>query len=221
VLNRVPANASVTPTYTATVITLVYICFLAVGAYLVRSYTLDADNTEMVNQAVMFEQTAADDPMALLEQSAESEDDIALPAELAQVNETATKKAEDEATSARSSASRVTFVILSVIFVMIQVVGIYFGFAFSYAGKESVKARNYTKNFNSAEELNDWLELKKDLIASQAEAYLQRLREKMSRRAVISSDEQEALQVGSTQRTFHHYLANQAVKNKYRPPHLL
>ncbi len=43
----------------------------------------------------------------------------------------------------------------------------------------------------------------------------------MSRRAVISSDEQEALQVGSTQRTFHHYLANQAVKNKYRPPHLL
>lgn len=214
VLNRVPANASVTPTYTATVITLVYICFLAVGAYLVRSYTLDADNTEMVNQAVMFEQTAADDPMALLEQSAESEDDIALPAELAQVNETATKKAEDEATSARSSASRVTFVILSVIFVMIQVVGIYFGFAFSYAGKESVKARNYTKNFNSAEELNDWLELKKDLIASQAEAYLQRLREKMSRRAVISSDEQEALQVGSTQRTFHHYLANQAVKKQ-------
>ncbi len=50
------------------------------------------------------------------------------------------------------------------------------------------------------------------MIASQAEAYLQRLREKMSRRAVISSDEQEALQVGSTQRTFHHYLANQAVK---------
>ncbi len=126
----------------------------------------------------MYEQTEADDPMALLEQSAADEDDIALPAELAQVNETATKKAEDEATSARSSASRVTFVILSVIFVMIQVVGIYFGFAFSYAGKESVKARNYTKNFNSAEELNDWLELKKYSIASQAEAYLQRLREK-------------------------------------------
>jgi flagellar basal body-associated protein FliL len=214
VLNRVPANASVTPNYTATIITVVYICFLAIGAYLVRSYTLDAENTDMVNQAVMYEQTAADDPMALLEQSAPSDDDIALPAEMAQVNETATKKAEDEATSARSSASRVTFVILSVIFVMIQVVGIYFGFAFSYAGKESVKARNYTKNFNSAEELNDWLELKKDLIASQAEAYLQRLREKMSRRAVISSDEQEALQVGSTQRTFHHYLANQAVKKQ-------
>lgn len=223
VLNRVFANSNVTPNYTATVVTLAYICFLAVGAYLVRSYTLDAENTEMVNQAVMYEQVAADDPMALLEQSAASDDDITLPAELAKVNETATEKAEDEATSARSSASRVTFIILSVIFVMIQVVGIYFGYAFSFAGKESIKARNYTKDFNNAEELNDWFELKKDLIASQAEAYLQRLREKMSRRAVISSNEQRALKLGSTERTFNHYLALKPIQDQIKatPPAMM
>jgi flagellar basal body-associated protein FliL len=223
VLNRVSANTNVMPNYTATVVTLAYICFLAVGAYLVRSYTLDAENTEMVNQAVMYEQVAADDPMALLEQSAASDDDIALPAELAKVNDAATEKAEDEATSARSSASRVTFIILSVIFVMIQVVGIYFGYAFSFAGKESIKARNYTKNFNSSEELNAWLTLKKDKIASQAEAYLQQLRAKMSRRPVISSNEQRALQLGSTERTFNHYLALKPIQDQIKatPPAMM
>lgn len=217
VLNRVPANASVMPNYTTTIITLTYICFLAVGAYLVRSYTLDADNTELINQGTIYQQSNSQDAMSILEQSS-NEDAITLPAELAEVNQTADEKAETEATSARTSASKVTFVILSVIFVMIQVVGIYFGFAFSYAGKESVKARNYTKHFNSAEELNDWLELKKDLIAAQAEAYLQHLREKLSRRAVISSQEQQALQVASTERTFHHYLAQQAQKKHLMEP---
>ncbi|WP_419570887.1 hypothetical protein [Rheinheimera sp.] len=218
VLNRLSANALVTPSYKTTVITLLYICFLAVGAYLVRSYTLDADNTEMVNQGMVFEQAAGTDPFALLEQSSAetstTDDAIALPAELAEVNATADQKAANEATQARTSASKVTFVILSVIFVMIQVVGIYFGFAFSFAGKESEKAFNYTKDFNSAEELNEWLQLKKDLIAAQAEAYLQRLREKMSRRAVISSNDREALQSGSSDRTFHHYLVQHEQKKQ-------
>lgn len=88
-----------------------------------------------------------------------------------------------------------TFIILSIIYVMIQVVGIYFGYAFSLFGKEnSAKARHYTKDFNSAEELNDWLKLKRDLVSADAESYLQQLQEKLSHRAVTSVERAECLE---------------------------
>ena len=210
-LNRIPANATVTPSYKVAVATLVYIIFLAVGAYLIRSYTLEADTTEAVNQGNIFasEQAPANDPFALLEQGA---DGIELPAEMADVNAAADTKAKDEATVARTSASKVTFIILSVIFVMIQVVGIYFGYAFSLVGKESKKARHYTRKFNSADELNDWQNLKRELIEAEADAHLQKLQEKLSRRAVTSVDEQAALKGGLAKRSFRAFLHSKAQK---------
>lgn len=212
-LNRIPANATVTTSYKMSIITVIYIIFLAIGAYLVRSYTLEADTTESVNQGEIFnaKQGSDNDPFAAMEQAAttakKSADSIELPAEMATVNEEADKQAQKEVTFARTAASKVTFIILSIIYVMIQVVGIYFGYAFSLVGKESKKAHHYTKDFNSASELNSWLKLKKELVASEAENYLQRLQEKLSHRAVTSVEEQNALKGGMTQRTFYSYLA--------------
>ena len=211
-LNRVPANATVTPSYKITMITIVYIISLAIGAYLVRSYTLDADNTESINQGEIFNNggTSNTDPFAVMEQAKEtkaSTDSLELPTEIAAVNEEADKKAKEEAGGARGIASKVTFIILSIIYIMIQVVGIYFGYAFSLFGKESAKARHYTKDFNSAEELNDWLKLKRDLVSSDAESYLQQLQERLSHRAVTSVEEQSALKGGLAKRTFFTFLA--------------
>lgn len=216
-LNRVPANATVTTSFKISIVTAIYIISLAVGAYLVRSYTLDAENTESVNQAEIFNADAgasagSDDPFAVMEQAGAqvakaTTDGLELPAEMAAVNENADKKAKDEAGGARGIASKVTFIILSIIYVMIQVVGIYFGYAFSLFGKESAKARHYTKDFNSAEELNDWLKLKRDLVSADAESYLQQLQEKLSHRAVTSVEEQSALKGGLAKRTFFTFLA--------------
>lgn len=210
-LNRIPTNAVVTPQYKVTIVTLVYIAFLAIGAYLIRSYTLEADTTEAVNQGNIFlsEQAAATDPFALLELASGG---IELPPEMAEVNAKADGKAFDDATVARTSASKVTFIILSVIFVMIQVVGIYFGYAFSLVGKESKKARHYTRRFNSADELNDWQNLKRELIEAMADAHLQKLQEKLSRRAVTSVDEQTAIKSGLAKRSFRAFLLNKAQK---------
>ena len=220
-LNRVPANATVTTSYKVTIITVAYIISLAIGAYLVRSYTLEADTTESVNQGQIFnaEQGSDSDPFAAMEDAGKSalakaattatqgSDGIELPDELAEVNNKADEKAKDEVAFARTTASKVTFIILSVIYVMIQVVGIYFGYAFSLIGKESKKARHYTKDFNSASELNDWLKLKRELISADAENYLQRLQERLSHRAVTSVEEQSALKGGLAKRTFFAFLA--------------
>lgn len=220
-LNRVPANATVTTSYKVTIITIAYIISLAVGAYLVRSYTLEADTTESVNQGQIFETEQSSDPFAAMEsagnaalakakaatRATQSSDGIELPEELAEVNHQADVKAKDEVTVARTSASKVTFIILSVIYVMIQVVGIYFGYAFSLIGKESKKARRYTKDFNSASELNEWLKLKRELISADAENYLQQLQERLSHRAVTSVEEQSALKDGLAKRTFFTFLA--------------
>jgi len=211
-LNRVPANATVTPAYKFTIVTLIYIVFLAVGAYLIRSYTLEAETTENVNQGEIFQtgSGAGEDPFAAMTQAEtvkKNADALELPAEMAAVNDEADKQAKEEVTFARTAASKVTFIMLSIIYVMIQVVGIYFGYAFSLVGKESKKARHYTKNFNSSSELNNWLTLKKELVASEAENYLQRLQEKLSHRAVTSVEEQNAIKGGMTQRTFYNFVA--------------
>lgn len=218
-LNRVPANATVTTSYKVTIITIAYIISLAIGAYLVRSYTLEADTTESVNQGQIFnaEQGGGSDPFAAMENAGNTAlakaatnkggDSLELPDEMASVNHKADEKAKDEVTVARTTASKVTFIILSVIYVMIQVVGIYFGYAFSLIGKESKKARHYTKDFNSSSELNDWLKFKRGLIATDAENYLQRLQERLSHRAVTSVEEQNALKSGLVKRTFAAYVA--------------
>ncbi len=208
-LNRVSVNAKVTQSYKITIVTFIYILALAVAAYLIRSYNYDADSTENVNQGIVMESDQGNaDPMALMEQASKQKQNAALelPGEMAAVNQSADQQAKTEAKHAITVASKVTFVILSIIYVMIQVVGIYFGYAFSLVGKEAKKAHSYTKNFNNASELNDWLEMKKSIVESEADSYLQRLQERLSHRDVTSAAEREALESGLVKRNFATYL---------------
>lgn len=208
-LNRVSVNAKVTQSYKITVVTFIYIMALAVAAYLIRSYNYDADSTENVNQGIVMEaDQGSADPMALMEQASKQKNstELELPGEMAAVNQSADQQAKTEAKHAITIASKVTFIILSIIYVMIQVVGIYFGYAFSLVGKEARKAHRYTKDFNNASELNDWLEMKKSIVESEADSYLQRLQERLSHRDVTSAAEREALESGLVKRNFATYL---------------
>lgn len=216
-LNRISANAKVTPSYTLTIITVLYIISLALGAYFIRSYTLEADLIATVNAGTVTSQdTGAQDPFAAMQSSvsanSSNDDKIEVPKEISDVNKKVDQKAENESSDDLLKANKITFVILSIIYVMIQIVGIYFGYAFSFSGKESKKAHQYTKGFNSAEELNIWLQLKRDLVSAEADNYLQRLQEKLSHRAVTSVAEQSALKEGLAERSFHSYLMRKKVR---------
>jgi len=197
-LNRVPHNATVTPTHPWTIITVIYIFIIAIGAFMVRTYTLDSIETESVNNAVS--------PFVTSGSFSSSASPFELPVEAEAANQLSNQKAENEKNSAVHMASLTTFIILSVIFVAIQVLGIMFGFLYSLSGVESATAWKYTKNFNNAEEFNNYYERHRDQVARDAQAKLSALQERLASRITISGNEREAMIKGFGHKSFDNFL---------------
>lgn len=202
-VNRVPHNATVTPSYSFTFGTIIYILIIAIGAFMVRSYTLESIEAEAVNTASPFTSSSFSPSSSPFE----------LPAEAEVFNQSADKKAGDDKKSAVHMASLTTYIILSVIFVAIQVLGVMFGYLYSLSGIESAKAWKYTKNFNNAEEFANYYQRQLDQIAHDAQAKLSALQESLSSRVTTSGYEREAMLRGG-QKTFDIYLQNKEKERK-------
>jgi hypothetical protein len=202
-VNRVPTNDTVTPSYSFTFGTIIYILIIAIGAFMVRSYTLESIEAEAVNTASPF--TSSSFPS--------SSSPFELPAEAEVFNQSADKKAGDDKKSAVHMASLTTYIILSVIFVAIQVLGIMFGYLYSLSGRESAKAWKYTKDFNNSEEFANYYQRQLDQIAHDAQAKLSALQESLSSRVTTSGYEREAMLRGG-QKTFDIYLQNKEKERK-------
>lgn len=201
-LNRVPHNATVTSNYPWTIATIIYILIISIGAFMVRSYTLDSIETEAVNTASPF--TSSSFPS--------STSQFELPAEAEVFNQSADKKADDDKKNAVHMASLTTFIILSVIFIAIQALGIMFGYLYSLSGIESAKAWKYTKDFNNAEEFANYYQRQRDQIARDAQAKLSALQESLSSRITTSGHEREAMLKGFGHKTFDIYLQKKESK---------
>ncbi len=205
-LNRVEANAKVTPKKTITIITILYILIIAIGAFFVRSYTLDSIETEMINNA--------SSPFASNSSLPTNSSPFDLPTESQSFNQSADKQAGNEQKEALHMASLTTFIILSVIFIAIQVLGIMFGYLYSLSGRESAIAWKDTKGFNSAEEFVNYYQRKRDKVARDAQAKLSALQDRLSNRITTSSREREAILKGVGHKDFEQYLNEKKKANE-------
>jgi len=208
-LNRVPHNATVTPSYPWTITSVIYILIIAIGAFMVRTYTLESIETETVNNAAS--------PFVTGSSFSSSSSPFELPSEAETFNQASDQKAEDEKKTAVHMASLTTFIILSVIFVAIQVLGIMFGYLYSLSGTESTTAWKYTKNFNNAEEFANFYELRRDQIARDAQAKLSALQERLSSRITTSGHEREAMLKGFGHKSFENYLKTKRKNENHNP----
>jgi hypothetical protein len=197
VLNRVNANANVTPKWHITVITAILIALIAVGATYVRGQVLEKQlNQEISNIGINIYDNA--------------------PSELGQIQENADKKALEEQQDADRKGGWATFIVLAVLFVFIQILGILLGYKWGFVGKESKKAYSYIKGFYSAEEFEDYYEREKDRIISKANEKLAVLHSKMARYiggTTINSDERNLLN-SANQRTFERYIQTRALSKQ-------
>lgn len=195
ILARIVTNQTVTPRHGWIIGCALVVVIMACAAFGIRAYQLKSIETEMVGN-----------PSVFAEQSYESSaSPFELPEDSAAVNQEASDNTLTDKMDAIRSASLITFVVLSVIYVAIQAVSVWLASIFGFAGVESKKAWEYTHKFNNAMELERWMENQRGKIAAHADHKLRMLQMKLSKRTTTDSNVQAALK-GAHGRDFNAYV---------------
>ena len=163
----------------------------AVGAYFIRAATINAAETQAVN-VTPFSQTRA---------ATNNASPFELPQQAMEDNQQADKQAAKEVSDNRVFASKLTFIILSVIFIGVQIIGILIGYYRSLVGIESKLAAKYIGNFSSSEEFAAWYAMRRERVERDAQDKLASLQNRMAmHRASSASTAQQGV------RTFDEYV---------------
>ncbi|MFP1752896.1 hypothetical protein ACLECX_09495 [Lonsdalea quercina] len=168
ILNRINHGVQVKPQYWCTFVALVLITTFAFGAYFIRAATINAMETQAVN-ASPFSQSGAESGGSPFE----------LPAAAVEDNHAADKQAVAEVASNRVFASKLTFIILSVIFVGVQLIGILIGIFRSFAGIDSAKAAKYIGNFSGSDEFAAYHAARRERVERDAQQKLATLQNRL------------------------------------------
>lgn len=195
ILARLVTNHEVTPKHGWIIGCALVVVIMAAAAFGIRAYQLKSIETEMVGNPSVFAEQSYDSGQSPFE----------LPEESAEVNQAASDSTLTDKMDAIRSASLITFVVLSVIYVAIQAVSVWLASIFGFAGVESKKAWEYTHKFNNAAELERWMENQRSRIAAHADHKLRKLQMKLSKRTTTDSKVQAALN-GSQGRDFNAYV---------------
>lgn len=224
-LNRLDVNDKVKTTYTKTMLTLLFIGVVAVGATYIRGQVLEQEIASSHEAAMdIFNSDASpfgdvdagsDDDIGALFGDAETtgaEDDLAsLFGDDAQ--EVSAKPTVQNGESIEDSTNRkggwATFIILGLMFVFIQILGIFFGMHWDFAGRESKEAFGCLKGFSTKKAFLSYYKKVKTHIARIAQRKLQKLQHKMN---IINDNtgtdaETTAILRNNKDRTFKQYLA--------------
>ncbi|MGB9095594.1 hypothetical protein [Erwinia sp.] len=202
-LNRISTNVHVKPQYWATAIALALVLFFAVGAYFVRAATIDSMDTQAVNGTPFSQTTDA--------QSSPFD----LPADAVADNTQADSQASKEIGNNRVFASKLTFIILSVIFIGVQLIGILIGIYRSFAGIESKMAAKYAGNFSGSEEFSAWHNMRRERVERDGQEKLSALQNRLMMKRTSS----QSLQLNELP-TFNDFVSGK-IRDKARSDHEL
>lgn len=175
-LNRVNHGIGAKPQYVQTVVTLLLIVTFAVGAYFIRAATINAAETQAVNGTPYSQNSAANNASP-----------FELPQQAVEDNQQADKQAAKEFSDNRVFASKLTFIILSVIFIGVQIIGILIGYYRSLVGIESRLAAKYIGNFSSSEEFAAWYAMRRERVERDAQDKLASLQNRMAMQRASSA----------------------------------
>ena len=145
ILNR--GEITTLPSHKATILTVIFIVIIAIGATYVRGQVLEKMlNNEVVDKSEQVHLTS--DGL-----------DMGANVKLPSADKTQDKLASEEAFQGSVSNERrggwATFIVLAFIFVGLQGLGIYFGFRWSFYGKESKDAYNKVGKYSTYADVRD------------------------------------------------------------------
>lgn len=137
-MNRV----GTTPGYYASIGTAIFVVVVAIGATYVRGQVLEKQlHQQVVGQSSGATELSAKLSKDGLDMSVKSNNQgIKLPAEDAAANKRAADKAQADDVSIDRHGGWGTFIVLAFIFVFLQILSVFFGFRWGFAGKDSESA---------------------------------------------------------------------------------
>ena len=225
-LNRLDVNDKVTTTYTKTILTIIFILAVAVGATYIRHQVLVQEIASAHESAINIFNDNSSSPF----DDAEAGDDKDIGALF---GDTESKDAKEDLSSlfgdessdaagnthSKKSSANVedetnmkggdaTFMILGLMFVFIQILGIFFGMHWGFAGRESREAYDALRGFSTKKAFLAYYERAKNHIARIAQKQLQKLQHKMNviNDHIGTDAETTALLRNNKDRTFKKYL---------------
>lgn len=166
-LSRIECGARAEPEWKITAFTVLLISAIAIGAYVIGTNTIADLETKEVN-ASTFSAPASQSPFELPQ--AAVTDDVA-----------ADKRAANDNAHSKVVAYKTTFLILSVIFIGVQIFGVMIGFLFSLAGAQNIQASRYIGRFNDAREFEEFYKQLRNRVALDAQAKLSALQQVLYR----------------------------------------
>ncbi len=221
-LNRLDVNDRVQATYTKTILTIAFIIAVAVGATYIRHQVLVQEIASSHESAMNifnddaspFGDTAGDDAdMGALFGDAgadDAKDDLSslFGGEESTSPSTPSKNSASIEDETNQKGGDATFMILGLLFVFIQILGIFFGMHYDFAGRESKEAYTLLRGFSTKKAFLSYYERAKTHIARIAQRQLQKLQHKMN---IINDNmgtdaETTALLRNNKDRTFKKYL---------------
>ena len=223
-LNRIDANDKVKTTYTKTILTLLFIFIVAIGATYIRHQVLVqeiASSHESAMNIFNDDTSPFGDVDASLDEdigalfsngtTEDAEDDLSAlfgtqEGKSVSPNTATSKNTIEDETNLKGGDA--TFLILGLMFVFIQILGIFFGMHWDFAGRESKEAYECLRGFNTKKAFLNYYEKAKTHISRLAQQQLQKLQHKMN---IINDNtgtdaETTALLRNNKDRTFKQYL---------------
>lgn len=189
-LSRVDnVKPQVTGRYTAMATCAAFVIFMAVGAFVVRSFALESIETEMVN-------SMKSEVMAQSGSGVGSPFD--LPEESQAINDEADDQTIQDKMDAIRAASLTTYVMLSVIYLAIQFISIWLASRYHFAGVHSKVAYRLSHEFATLEEMMEAMDQKRIAIASHADDKIRRLQTAMRDRQATDNGVYSALEGENT-----------------------
>jgi len=165
-LNRLDVNDRVTTTYTKTILTLAFIIAVAVGATYIRHQVLVQEIASAHESAINIfnddsaspfgdADTGSDDDVGALfgdTGSDDAKDDLSAlfgGDEKADTGSKASHKETSIEDETNQKGGDATFMILGLLFIFIQILGIFFGMHYDFAGRESKEAYHLLRGFST------------------------------------------------------------------------
>lgn len=161
-----------------------FILMLAVAAFFVRSKTLDAQETDLIdNSSSAFSQQADDFPSL--------DSIIPVPSGAADLAQNAANKTAEDKIEALHTASLITFAVLSGLFLFIQVASTYLAYAYGFVGSQSEKAYKTIRHFKDANDLVRHNDREANIVATAAQKSINKLSTMIGNTVFVSGDDSE------------------------------
>ncbi|SON48147.1 hypothetical protein [Vibrio tapetis] len=204
-LNRLKLGTA-TKTYRASIITVCAVIVIAASLTYIRGKALESAQTQNV---LCNTQNGDSVPTQAIDfNNLYSSDGTPAPTFVSEQNQQAVTTGNNEACEATERGSWATFIVMGILFLLLQAFATWVSMTFGFAGKHSREAYEYTHRFTTRDEFIRHYEFRATNVADYAQKSLTRLQARMAKKLPDITQSSAVIEMieSATERNFYSYL---------------